>query len=204
MAIQLPALAFEPTALEPHMSARTLEFHHGKHHKAYVDKYNELTKGTPYDCRPVEDVIREIASDSAKAAIFNNGAQAWNHSFFWECLKPGGGGKPGRALAAKIDSDLGGMDKFADAFKTAAVARFGSGWAWLVLENGKLKITTTANADTPFVHGQIPLFTVDVWEHAYYLDYQNRRPDFVAAMLANVADWDFVEGNLENAAISAT
>jgi superoxide dismutase, Fe-Mn family len=199
MPIQLPDLPFEPGALEPHMSGRTLEFHHGKHHQAYVTKYNELVKGTPYDDMPLEEVIREVASDPAKKAIFNNGAQAWNHTFFWECLRPGGGGKPGRALAEKIDSDLGGMDKFAEAFKTAAVGQFGSGWAWLVLEKGKLKITTTANADTPLVHGQSPLFTVDVWEHAYYLDYQNRRPDFVAAMLASVADWDFVEMNLRNA-----
>ena len=199
MAIQLPPLPFEPSALEPHMSANTLSFHHGKHHKAYVDKYNELTQGTPYEKKPLEDVIRETAADASKSAIFNNGAQAWNHAFFWECLKPGGGGKPGPALAAKIDADLGGLDKFVAEFKAAAVGRFGSGWAWLVLDGGKLRITTTANADTPIAHGQVPLFTVDVWEHAYYLDYQNRRPDFVAAVLASLANWDFAEANLRAA-----
>jgi Fe-Mn family superoxide dismutase len=162
MAIQLPPLAFEPGALEPYMSAKTLSFHHGKHHAAYVAKYNELVKGTSYNDKPLEDVIRETAADKSKAAFFNNGAQAWNHTFFWDCLKPAGGGTPGRALAAKIDADLGGMDKFVEAFKAAAVGQFGSGWAWLVLDKGKLKITTTANADTPIVHGQVPLFTVDV------------------------------------------
>ena len=199
MAIQLPALPFEPGALEPHMSSRTLEFHHGKHHAAYVAKYNELTKGTALESKRLEDAVRETASDPSRAALFNNGAQAWNHAFFWECLKPGGGGKPGPALAAKIDADLGGLDKFVAEFKAAAVGRFGSGWAWLVLDGGKLRITTTANADTPIAHGQVPLFTVDVWEHAYYLDYQNRRPDFVTAVLASLANWDFAEANLRAA-----
>jgi len=205
MAIQLPPLPFEPSALEPHMSANTLSFHHGKHHKAYVDKYNELTQGTPYEKKPLEDVIRETAADASKSAIFNNGAQAWNHAFFWNCLKPGGGGKPGGELARKIESDLGGMDKFVTDFKAAAVGRFGSGWAWLVLDHGKLKISTTPNAETPIAkEGLVPIFTVDVWEHAYYLDYQNKRPDFVAAMLASVANWDFAEHNLEQAAATAS
>lgn len=199
MAVELPALPFDPKALEPHMSANTLSFHHGKHHAAYVNNYNNLIKDTAYASKSLEEVIKEVAKDTSKAGLFNNGAQIWNHSFFWNCLKPNGGGKPSGPLAAKIDADLGGFDKFVEEFKTAATTQFGSGWAWLVLENGKLKVTKTGNADTPMVHGQTALFTVDVWEHAYYLDYQNRRPDFVATVLQNLANWDFVAANLAKA-----
>ncbi|HIJ62455.1 MAG TPA: superoxide dismutase [Rhodospirillaceae bacterium] len=199
MAVELPALPFDPKALEPHMSANTLSFHHGKHHAAYVNNYNNLIKDTANAAKSLEDVIKEAAKDPSKAGLFNNGAQIWNHSFFWNCLKPNGGGKPTGQLASKIDADLGGFDKFVEEFKTAATTQFGSGWAWLVLENGKLKVTKTANADTPMVHGQTALFTVDVWEHAYYLDFQNRRPDFVASVLQNLANWDFAAANLAKA-----
>jgi len=196
MSLELAPLPYDIKALEPHISANTLSFHHGKHHQAYVTNYNNLTKDTPYAGRALEDVIKEIAGDAAKAGLFNNGAQVWNHTFFWHSLAPNGGGAPKGELASKIDADFGGFDKFVTEFKNAATTQFGSGWAWLVLDGGKLKVTKTANADTPLVHGQTPLFTVDVWEHAYYLDYQNRRPDFVAVVLEKLANWDFVTANL--------
>jgi len=199
MAIELAPLPFDAKALEPHMSANTLSFHHGKHHAAYVQTYNNLTKDTPYASKPLVAVLNEIAKDSSKTAIFNAGAQAWNHDFFWQSLKPSGGGKPSGKIAARIESDLGGLAKFAETFKGAATGQFGSGWAWLVLDKGKLAVTKTANADTPLVHGLKPLLTCDVWEHAYYLDYQNRRPDFVQAFLDHLVNWSFAEHNLETA-----
>ncbi|TAN49701.1 MAG: superoxide dismutase [Rhodospirillales bacterium] len=198
MAFELPPLPFASDALEPHISARTFEFHHGKHHAAYVTNLNNLIKDSDLAAKSLEEVIKIAAADlPAKQGIFNNAAQVWNHTFFWNCLKKGGGGKPGARLLAMIDSDLGGFDKFKEDFKNAAVTQFGSGWAWLVLDGGKLKITKTANADLPLAHGQKALLTVDVWEHAYYLDWQNRRPDFVQCILDNLVNWDFVEANLD-------
>ncbi len=199
MSIELPPLPYDQKALEPHISANTLSFHYGKHHQAYVTNYNNLVKDTPLDGKSLEDVVKEVAGDSSKVGVFNNGAQVWNHTFFWNSMKPNGGGKPSGELASKIDADLGGYDKFVADFKTAATTQFGSGWAWLVLDGGKLAISKTANADTPLVHGKTPLFTVDVWEHAYYLDYQNRRPDFVAVVLEKLVNWDFVAQNLAKA-----
>ncbi len=197
MAFELPPLPFAADALEPHISARTFEFHHGKHHAAYVTNLNNLTKDSDLAGKSLEEVIKIAAADlPAKQGIFNNAAQVWNHTFFWNCLKKGGGGKPGAKLLARIDADLGGFDKFKEDFKNAAVTQFGSGWAWLVLDGGKLKIVKTANADLPLAHGQTALLTVDVWEHAYYLDWQNRRPDFVQAFLDHLVNWDFVEANL--------
>jgi len=196
MSLELPALPYDLNALEPHISANTLSFHYGKHHQAYVTNYNNLTKDTPLADQPLEDVIKQTAGDPAKAGLFNNGAQVWNHTFFWHSMKPSGGGAPTGELASKIDSDLGGFEKFVADFKTAATTQFGSGWAWLALDKGKLVVTKTANADTPLAHGLTPLFTVDVWEHAYYLDYQNRRPDFVSVVLEKLANWDFVSANL--------
>jgi len=199
MTLELPALPYDLKALEPHISANTLTFHHGKHHAAYVTNYNNLVKDTPLAGKSLEDVIKEVAGDSAKIGVFNNGAQVWNHTFFWNSMKPNGGGKPTGELASKIDADLGGYDKFIADFKTAGTTQFGSGWAWLVLDKGKLEITKTANADTPLAHGQTALFTIDVWEHAYYLDYQNRRPDFISVVLEKLANWDFVAKNLADA-----
>lgn len=199
MPVELPPLPYDAKALEPHMSANTLGFHHGKHHAAYVNNYNNLVKDTPFADQPLEQVVKAVAGDASKMGIFNNGAQVWNHSFFWNCMKPAGGGTPGGALLQRIESDLGGYAKFFEDFKTAATTQFGSGWAWLVLDAGKLKITKTANADTPLVHGQTALLTCDVWEHAYYLDYQNRRPDFVSAFLEHLVNWDFVAKNLAKA-----
>ncbi|MBF0306323.1 MAG: superoxide dismutase [Alphaproteobacteria bacterium] len=199
MPVELPPLPYDAKALEPHMSANTLGFHHGKHHAAYVNNYNNLVKDTPLADRPLEEVIKTVAGDASKVGIFNNGAQVWNHTFFWNCMKPAGGGTPSGALLERIEADLGGYAKFFEDFKTAATTQFGSGWAWLVLDGGKLKITKTANADTPLAHGQTALLTCDVWEHAYYLDYQNRRPDFVSAFLEHLVNWDFVARNLAKA-----
>lgn len=199
MAFELPPLPYADTALEPHMTAKTFSFHHAKHHQAYVTNLNNLVKDTPLADASLEEVIKASAGDAAKAGIFNNAAQVWNHTFFWNSMKPNGGGKPTGAIAAKIDADLGGYDKFVEAFKTAGTTQFGSGWAWLVVEGGKLKVTKTGNADTPMVHGQTALLTIDVWEHAYYLDYQNRRPDFISAFLDHLVNWDFANANLAKA-----
>ena len=200
MAYELPPLPYDYTALEPYISKRTLEFHHDKHHAAYVNNFNAAAKGTELDSLPIEAVIKAVAKDPAKAGVFNNAAQAWNHTFYWHSLKAGGGGRPSGDLAKKIDADLGGFDKFAEAFKTAATTQFGSGWAWLVLDpSGKLQVTKTPNADTPLAHGQTALLTIDVWEHAYYLDYQNKRPDYIATFLDKLANWDFAAKNLKNA-----
>ena len=199
MAITLPQLPYADNALEPHYSAKTIGFHYGKHHKAYVDNLNKLIAGTPLDDKPIQEIVLAVAGDSSRVGMFNNSAQVWNHTFFWSCMKPGGGGKPQGALASKIDQAFGGCEKFAEQFKAAAVGRFGSGWAWLVAEGGALKIVSTANADTPLANRQTALLTVDVWEHAYYLDYQNRRPDFVQAFLDHLVNWDFVAANLAKA-----
>ena len=196
MAIQLPNLPYPKDALAPYISAQTLEFHHGKHHKAYVDNTNKLIEGTALASEPLETIIRNVAGDVSKAGLFNNAAQVWNHSFYWQCIKPKGGGMPAGAIADKIKTTWGSFEKFAEEFKNAGVTQFGSGWAWLVLDGNTLKITKTANADTPIAHGLKPLLTVDVWEHAYYLDYQNRRPDYLTAFIENLINWDFVNANL--------
>ena len=197
MPITLPNLPFATDALEPHISARTFEFHHGKHHKAYVDNTNKLIEGTALAGQGLEAIIKAAAADAAKKGLFNNAAQVWNHSFFWKCLKPNGGGRPTGKIAAQIDKELGGYEKFAADFKNAGVTQFGSGWAWLCLKDRKLAIVQSANAETPIVSGSTPLLVVDVWEHAYYLDYQNRRPDFLQAFLDHLINWDFVNSNLE-------
>lgn len=197
MAFELPPLPYAANALEPHMSANTFSFHHAKHHNAYVTNLNNLIKDTPLASKSLEEIIHAVAGDASKAGVFNNAAQVWNHTFFWSSMKPGGGGKPSGDLLARIEKDFGSFDKFKEDFKNAAVTQFGSGWAWLVEEKGALKVTKTGNADTPLVHGQKPLLTVDVWEHAYYLDYQNRRPDFVTAFLDHLANWDFAAANLK-------
>jgi superoxide dismutase, Fe-Mn family len=196
MAYELPPLPYSYTALEPYLTKATLEFHHDKHHAAYVNNFNTAVQGTDLDQQPIEAVIKAIAGNSEKAGLFNNAAQAWNHSFYWNCIKPGGGGAPTGDLAQKIAADFGSFEQFVEAFKTAGATQFGSGWAWLVLEGGTLKVTKTANADNPLAHGQTPLLTMDVWEHAYYLDYQNRRPDYMSDFLAHLVNWDFVAQNL--------
>ena len=196
MAFTLPALPYATDALAPHMSAETFSFHHAKHHQAYVTNLNNLIAGTPHEKASLEEIIHASAKDPALAGVFNTSAQVWNHTFFWNSMKPNGGGKPTGAIAAAIDKAFGSLDAFKDEFKKAAVGQFGSGWAWLVSEKGTLKITKTANADLPMVHGQTAILTCDVWEHAYYLDFQNRRPDFVQSFLDNLVNWDFANANL--------
>lgn len=196
MGYELPALPYDYKALEPLISASTLEFHHDKHHAAYVTNYNNLTKDTELADKSLEEVIKITANDASKAGIFNNAAQAWNHTFYWNCMKPGGGGTPTGALAEKINADFGSFDKFKEAFKQAGATQFGSGWAWLVLDNGTLKVTKTPNAEKPLHHGQTPLLTMDVWEHAYYLDFQNKRPAYIDAFFDNLINWDFVAAQM--------
>ena len=200
MAFTLPALPYAPHALEPHISARTFEFHHGKHHQAYVTNLNKLIAGSELESQSLEDIMRATAGNAAKAGVFNNAAQVWNHTFYWHSMAPKGGGKPDGALADKINQDFGGFDAFKQAFHEAGATQFGSGWAWLVLDHGTLKVTKTANADTPLVHGQTPLLTADVWEHAYYLDYQNRRPDYLTTFLDALVNWEFAAENFAKAA----
>ena len=196
MSITLPDLPYKKDALEPHISSRTLDFHHGKHHNAYVTNLNKLIEGTELAGKTVEDIIKASANNADRIGIFNNAAQVWNHTFFWKSMRPEGGGLPTGAIAQRIESDLGGYDKFIQDFKNAALTQFGSGWAWLVLKDGKLEIVKTSNADTPIAHGLKPLLTVDVWEHAYYLDYQNRRGDYLDVFIKSLINWEFANSNL--------
>lgn len=196
MAFILPSLPYEKNALAPYISEQTLDFHHGKHHQTYVTNLNNLVHGTENESKSLEDLIEFSHAKADFVGIFNNAAQVWNHTFFWHCMKPNGGGLPTGRIAEKIHEAFGSYEKFAADFKQAALTQFGSGWAWLVQEGGSLKITKTPNADLPMVHGQKALLTCDVWEHAYYLDYQNRRADFVQAFLDHLLNWDFVNNNL--------
>ena len=196
MPLILPNLPYSQEALEPYISANTLEFHHGKHHNAYVQNANKLIAGTEYEKMDEISIMKKTSGDTSKIGIFNNVAQAWNHAFYWKCLKPNGGGKPGGAIAQRIVKDFGSYEKFVEEFKNAGATQFGSGWAWLVLDGQKLKVMKTANADTPVAHGLKPLLTVDVWEHAYYLDYQNRRPDYLTTFVEKLINWDFVNSQL--------
>jgi superoxide dismutase, Fe-Mn family len=197
MPFELPALPYAPNALEPHMSARTFEFHHGKHHKAYIDALNSLVPGTSFEKADLIDIIKATHGDDKNAKIYNNAAQVWNHTFFWNSMKPHGGGAPAGNLAKAIDHAFGDLGSFKTKFKDAALTQFGSGWAWLVLtKEGRLEIVKTPNAVTPVATGQRPILTCDVWEHAYYLDYQNRRGDMVQAFLDHLVNWDFAAKNL--------
>ncbi|MCX6149334.1 MAG: superoxide dismutase [Ignavibacteriales bacterium] len=196
MAITIPELPYPKEALEPYISAKTLEFHYGKHHNAYVVNTNKLIEGTELSDATLELIISKTYGDSFRVGLFNNAAQVWNHSFYWNSIKPNGGGNPTGKIADKIESDFGNYQKFVEEFKNAGATQFGSGWAWLVIENHKLKIIKTTNADTPIVHNLKPLLTVDVWEHAYYLDYQNRRPDYLSTFIEKLINWDFVNKNL--------
>ena len=196
MAIELPVLPYEASALEPFISANTLDFHHGKHHQTYVTNTNNLIKGTELEDATLEKIVLSSANNAEKVGLFNNAAQVWNHTFYWKSMKKGGGGAPSGAIAKKIEEDFGSYDAFAEAFKNAGLTQFGSGWAWLVLKDGKLQIMKTANGDTPMAHGFIAILTVDVWEHAYYLDYQNKRADYLDVFLKNLVNWDFANANL--------
>lgn len=196
MPFTLPELPWSEDALDPHISARTIGFHYGKHHATYLAKLNQAVEGTPMAEQSLEELIRETAGDPAKAGIFNNAAQIWNHTFFWNSLKPGGGGKPSGRLLERIEESFGGFEEFQREFTAKASTLFGSGWTWLVDNGGKLEIVQTTGAGNPMTAGKTPLLTLDVWEHAYYLDYQNRRPDFVQTFLDHLANWDFAAANL--------
>jgi Fe-Mn family superoxide dismutase len=186
----LPALPYATDALAPHISKETLEFHHGKHHQAYVTNLNNLIKGTEFESMGLEDIVRK-----SSGGIFNNSAQIWNHTFYWHSLSPKGGGKPGGALAAAIDKKWGSFDAFKDAFTKSAIGNFGSSWTWLVKKaDGTLDIVNTSNAATPITGTDTPLVTCDLWEHAYYIDYRNRRPDYLGAFW-NLVNWDFAAKN---------
>ena len=194
MSIEFPALPYAANALEPHVSARTLEHHHGKHHKGYVDKLNNAIAGTAHEGQSLEAIIT-AAHAASDTGVFNNAAQSWNHTFLWSSMSATGGGEPSGPLADAIVDRFGSVQRFRDEFKAAALAQFGSGWAWLVRTDAGLDIVSTGNADTPLVHGVTPLLTLDVWEHAYYLDYQNKRDAYVDVFLTNLISWDFAAEN---------
>ena len=196
MTITVPDLPYGKDALEPHISARTLEFHHDKHHQAYVTNLIKLVAGTDMESLSLEEMIKKSAGNPSKAGVFNNAAQVWNHTFYWNCMKKNGGGMPSGKLLKKIEAAFGSFDKFIEEMKNAAVTQFGSGWAWLVLEGDTLTIMKTSNADTPLAHGIKALLAIDVWEHAYYLDYQNRRPDYVATFFEKLVNWGYAESLL--------
>lgn len=192
MAFELPKLPYEKTALEPHISAETIDYHYGKHHQAYVNKLNELTKGTKFETSTLEEVIK-----NSEGGLFNQAAQVWNHTFYWNCLAPKGGGTPQGALAEKINATFGSFEKFKEEFSKTAAGTFGSGWAWLVQDSsGNLQLVSTPNAQTPMTQGLTALLTCDVWEHAYYVDYRNARPKYIEAFW-NLVNWDFVSKNLK-------
>ena len=196
----LPPLPYAADALAPVISANTIGFHYGKHHKTYIDTLNKLVRGTELEGMTLEQIIKATAGKADKAGFFNNAAQAWNHTFYWNCLQPRGGGMPKGDFAARIDSAFGSFENFKKDFADAAVTQFGSGWAWLVADGSALKIVKTGNAEDPFTKGQTPLLTIDVWEHAYYLDYQNRRADYVNAVIDKLINWNFAAEKLANAA----
>jgi Fe-Mn family superoxide dismutase len=194
--IAFPSLPYDQGALAPVISANTLSFHYGKHHKTYIDTLNKLIVGTEFADMPLEKIVKASSGQNEQSAIFNNAAQAWNHAFYWKSLKPKGGGEPPAALKQLMDSSFGGVDACKKELSKAAVGQFGSGWAWLVQDGGKLKILKTSDAKTPLTDGPKPLLTIDVWEHAYYLDYQNRRVDYVNALIDKLANWEFAAENL--------
>ena len=194
--IVLHPLPYAEKALEPVITANTLSFHYGKHHQAYVDKLNKLIKGTEFADLSLEEIIKSTAGQPAKVEIFNNAAQTWHHTFYWNSLNPNGGGEPAAALKQKIEASFESVDAFKKELAEAAISQFGRGWAWLVLEDDKLKVIKTGNAETPITSGKKPLLTIDVWEHAYYLDYQNRRPDYVKAVIDKLINWKFILKNI--------
>ena len=197
MAFTLPALPYAHNALEPHIDTLTMQIHHGKHHQAYVDNLNKAIAGTPNEAKSLEDLVKSAGTISP--AVRNNGGGHWNHTFFWNSIKPKGGGKPTGEIATQIDKDFGSYEEFATQFKQAAVTQFGSGWAWLVYKNAKLHIVKTANAETPITEACEPIIACDVWEHAYYIDYRNKRPDYVTIFIEHMINWDFANLHLNKA-----
>ena len=192
MAFTLPPLPWAKDALGPHLGAETIDYHYGKHHQGYLDTLNELIQGKPEEKKSLEEIIQS----APEGPLFNNAAQVWNHTFYWNSMKPRGGGKPTGRLLELANRDFGSVDKLLQQFQEAAIGQFGTGWAWLVDDGGKLKVTKTGDADLPMRHGQKALLTCDVWEHAYYLDYRNQRPKYVEAFLNHLVNWDFASKNL--------
>jgi Fe-Mn family superoxide dismutase len=197
MAFELPSLPYEKDALAPYMSSETLDFHHGKHHQTYVTNLNNLVKDSDMQDASLEDIVLKSCKDSSMAGIFNNAGQHWNHILFWQCMKPNGGGAMPSELENRINSDFGSVDQFKEAFVQAGTTQFGSGWAWLAIDNGKLVVTKSANASNPLVDGMKPILGCDVWEHSYYIDYRNKRPDYLKAFLDNLVNWEFVASQLD-------
>ena len=197
MSFELPSLPYAKDALAPHMSAETLDFHHGKHHQTYVTNLNNLIKDTDLQNSSLEEIVIKSSKDSSMAGIFNNAGQHWNHILFWQCMKPNGGGSIPSELEKKLNEDFGSVDKFKEAFIQAGTTQFGSGWAWLAVNNGKLVVTKSANASNPLVDGMKPILGCDVWEHSYYIDYRNRRPDYLKAFLDSLVNWEFVASQIK-------
>jgi Fe-Mn family superoxide dismutase len=197
MTFELPSLPYASDALAPYMSSETLDFHHGKHHQTYVTNLNNLVKDSDMQDASLEDVVIKSSKDASMAGIFNNAGQHWNHILFWQCMKPNGGGAMPSELENRISSDFGSVDQFKEAFVKAGTTQFGSGWAWLAIDNGKLVVTKSANASNPLVEGMKPILGCDVWEHSYYIDYRNKRPDYLKAFLDNLVNWEFVSSQLD-------
>ncbi len=197
MTFQLPKLDYSKSSLSPHMSEETLDLHHGKHHQTYITNLNNLIKDSGLENSSLEEIVKKTSADPSKIGIFNNAGQHWNHIFFWKCMKPKGGcALPGK-LEKRINSDFGSVDKFKEQFIQAGVTQFGSGWAWLAIDKGKLIVTKTANASNPLVNNMKPILGCDVWEHSYYVDYRNRRPDYLKSFIENLVNWEFVESQLD-------
>ena len=197
MSFELPSLPYANDALAPYMSAETLDFHHGKHHQTYVTNLNNLLKDNELQGASLEDIVVKSSKDTSMAGIFNNAGQHWNHIMFWQCMKPNGGGSIPSELEARLNSDFGSVDQFKEAFVQAGTTQFGSGWAWLAIDNGKLVVTKSANASNPLVDGMKPILGCDVWEHSYYIDYRNKRPDYLKAFLDSLVNWEFVASQLD-------
>ena len=197
MSFELPSLSYANDALAPYMSAETLDFHHGKHHQTYVTNLNNLLKDNELQGASLEDIVVKSSKDTSMAGIFNNAGQHWNHILFWQCMKPNGGGSIPSELEARLNSDFGSVDQFKEAFIQAGTTQFGSGWAWLAIDNGKLVVTKSANASNPLVNGMKPILGCDVWEHSYYIDYRNKRPDYLKAFLDSLVNWEFVASQLD-------
>ena len=197
MSFELPSLPYANDALAPYMSAETLDFHHGKHHQTYVTNLNNLLKDHELQSSSLEDIVVKTSKDASMAGIFNNAGQHWNHILFWRCMKPNGGGSIPSELEGRLNSDFGSVEQFKEAFIQAGTTQFGSGWAWLAIDNGKLVVTKSPNASNPLVDGMKPILGCDVWEHSYYIDYRNRRPDYLKAFLDSLVNWEFVASQLD-------
>ena len=197
MSFELPSLPYAKDALAPYMSAETLDFHHGKHHQTYVTNLNNLLKDHELQSSSLEDIVVKASKDASMAGIFNNAGQHWNHILFWQCMKPNGGGSIPSELEGRLNSDFGSVEQFKEAFIQAGTTQFGSGWAWLAIDNGKLVVTKSPNASNPLVDGMKPILGCDVWEHSYYIDYRNKRPDYLKAFLDSLVNWEFVASQLD-------